>query len=61
MNTVQVIMDKLDAMFPDKNLLNMSDIAKYTGLSIPFVKKRFGLSRGKYLDKAKLASILAED
>ena len=61
MNTAQIIVEKLDAMFPDKNLLNMTDIAQYTGLSKPYVKKRFGLSRGKYLDKAVLASILAEE
>ena len=61
MDTAAAITEKLDKMFPDKNLLTMSELAKYTGLSMPYVKKKFNLARGKYIDKAKVVSILMED
>ncbi len=59
MEAVNAIIVKLDEMFPKKNLLCCKDIAEYTGLSMPTVKKRYGLSRGVYIDKRVLAMKLA--
>lgn len=54
------IIQRLDELFPDKNALTTMDVVKYTGLSIPTVKKKFGLGRSKTLDKMALATMLAE-
>ena len=59
MEAIEAIVQKLDEMFPEKNLLNIKDISIYTGLSMPTVKRKFGLSRGNYLDKRVLAMKLA--
>lgn len=59
MEAVNAIVAKLDEMFPERNLLNMTDISKYTGLSLPTIKRKYGLSRGNYIDKHVLAMKLA--
>lgn len=60
MNAQETILAKLDEMFPGKTLLQMKDVAQYTGLSTPTVKRMFDLGRGKYIDKITLAYKLAK-
>ena len=64
LSEAKVIEAKLDNMFPEKNLLNSTDIQRYTGLSWSAVKRMFGLKRGHYIDKTvlsiRLASIIEE-
>ena len=60
MEQVEAIVKRLDEMFPDKNLLNVTDIAKYTGLSRKPVQKLIGLTGRDYIDKVSLAIKLAK-
>ena len=60
MQNIELIIERLDSMFPDRNVLSMTDVKNYTGMSMPTVKKRFGLSKGDRIDKVRLATILAE-
>lgn len=55
MNSVEAVEKKLDEMFPQKNLLNVTDVAKYTGLSLPYCKKYFNVNKNRLIDKAELA------
>ena len=60
MNAADAILEKLNEMFPDKNALQMRDVARYMGVSEPTVKRLFGLGKGKYIDKITLAYKLAK-
>lgn len=60
MSAAETILAKLDEMFPDKQALQMKDVAQYMGVSSPTVKRMFGLGRGKYIDKITLAHKLAQ-
>lgn len=59
-NTEANILKRLDELFPEKNALKIKDVVAYTGLSIPTVRNKFGLSKGKTIDKIALATKLAE-
>jgi len=55
MTEVEAIEKKLDASFPTKNLLNVTEVAQYTGMSKNFCKKYFGIDKDHLIDKAALA------
>ena len=55
MTDVEAIEKKLDAQFPTKNLLNVTEVSAYTGMSKNFCKKYFGIGKDSYIDKAALA------
>lgn len=60
MTAEEAILEKLNEMFPNKQALQMKDVAQYMGVSEPTVKRQFGLGKGKYIDKIALAYKLAK-
>lgn len=59
MTTAEIILKRLDEMFPGKSLLTKQDIMTYTGWTYPTINKRLGLSKKKCIDKATFATLLA--
>jgi hypothetical protein len=51
-------LERLCVVFPDKELLNKHDVAKFTGLNYRTVCKRFPF-RNNYISKATLARTLS--
>ena len=60
MNTTEIILRRLDEMFPDKALLSKKDVSQYTGLSYPTIAKKFGLVGHGMIDKVLFAQKLSE-
>ena len=55
------ILARLDAMFPDVQVLRQKDFSKYTGLDRKTVARKFGIGTSKrpYITKEDAARILA--
>jgi len=56
--------EQLNLKFPDKDMLNVTDISKFTGFDRGTVREIFGkefiqLGKSKYISKAKLARIIS--
>ena len=54
----RINLERLDAFFPDKELLSKKDVVRFTKRSEPTVKKLFKFN-GNYISKASLASQLS--
>lgn len=59
MTASEIIREELNKAFPQKNLLNQTDVARYTGLSRQTVKKFYGVGNGVVIHKTTLANMLA--
>ena len=51
--------ERIKVMFPDKELLCVKDVVRFTGLSINTVKKVFKFMDGHYISVATLARALS--
>lgn len=51
-------MERLNKAFPNCELLNISDVARFTGRTSEAVKKFFNF-KGKYISKAEVARTLS--
>lgn len=56
--TYRINLERLDAFFPDKELLSKKDVVEFTKRSEPTVSKLFKF-KGNYISKASLASQLS--
>ena len=52
-------LDRLDEAFPDRELLSVTEVARYLGKSSQTVAKRFPFRRGLGISKATLARELS--
>ena len=55
------IMERLDEMFPDRNMLSNADIQRYTGWDYRTIRKKFGIYERQRIDKVVLAQRLSEE
>jgi hypothetical protein len=51
-------LERLNVVFPDKEILKISDVARFSGLSRQTVAKKFPF-KGSYISKATLARELS--
>ena len=56
--TYRINLERIDAFFPDKELLSKNDVVKFTRRSEPTVSKLFKFN-GNYISKASFASQLS--
>lgn len=54
----QHYIDKLDKMFPDKEMLTKTDVQRFTGLNLRTLSKQFTFSNNK-ISKSALAEAMA--
>lgn len=55
-------LDRLDEMYPDKEVLNQEELAKFLGVSTRFLRNHWKQHRNKLLGgyaKTKIAAVLA--
>jgi hypothetical protein len=56
--TLQINLERLNEFFPNKELLSISDVARFTGRTSEAVKKFFNF-KGNYISKAEVARTLS--
>lgn len=59
LETYRINLDRLDEAYPNKNVLSISDVVRYTGLNYRTVKKFFPFTKGLGVSKITVAKILA--
>ena len=56
----QDVLDRLDAAFPTKEMLTKAEIAKWMGVHVNTISRRYGWPRGK-ISKAEVARAVSEE
>lgn len=54
------LLARLDAKFPDRELLTNEDLRAYTGRQYKWVRNHFGVTRTAPITKAKAARLLCQ-